>query len=113
MRNRLLPIALGVLAIQALVFSPAGDQGFLAIVLFGPLISGAAAAALHRSWRVVAWSWAVSGLFWLVLDWAVNDEDQLFHLVIAAVTYGLTALGAWLSRLLGASRAASTSAPLP
>jgi apolipoprotein N-acyltransferase len=49
--------------------------------------------------RVVAAAWALSGLFWLAVDWIVNDEDQLFHLVLAVLMAALTFLGAAVARL--------------
>jgi hypothetical protein len=83
----------GAAAINALVFSPLGDQGFFAIALLGPILSGFAAAISARDVRLVAAAWALSGLFWLVFDWAVNQEDVAFHLVLTVLMAGLTALG--------------------
>lgn len=84
----------GVAAINAIVFTPLADEWFFAIVLFGPLATGAIVGIRHGDTRLAAATWAVSGLFWLVLDWAINQEDVAFHAVLAAVMAGLVALGA-------------------
>jgi hypothetical protein len=93
-------IVLGALIINALVFSPLGDEWFFAIALLGPLLSGFVAGVRSDGWRLVAAAWALSGLFWFVLDWAVNNEDQIFHLVLALLMVALTALGAQIGRLV-------------
>jgi apolipoprotein N-acyltransferase len=90
---------LGAIAINALVFSPAGDQGFIAMVLLGPPLTGLVAALRRRDVRLVAAAWALSGLCWLAGDWIVNDEDQLFHLVLTVLMAALTFLGAAVARL--------------
>lgn len=92
-------VVLGAIAINALVFSPAGDQGFIAIVLLGPPLTGLVAALRRRDVRLVAAAWGLSGLFWLVYDWIVNDEDQFFHLVLTVLMAALTFLGAASARL--------------
>jgi hypothetical protein len=54
--------------------------------------------------RLVAAAWASSGLFWLVFDWMVNDEDQVFHLVLTGLMAALTFLGAAAARLAAVFR---------
>lgn len=93
-------VVLGALVINALVFSPLGDEGFFAIAVFGPLLSGLVAGLRDQSWRLVAAAWALSGTFWLVLDWIVHNEDQVFHVVLAVLMVALTALGAKLGGLV-------------
>jgi hypothetical protein len=110
--RRAAPVVLGAIAINALVFSPAGDQGFIAIVLLGPPLTGIVAALSRRDVRLVASAWVLSGLFWLVFDWIINDEDQLFHLVLSGLMAALTFLGAAIARLGGALRRAARP-PMP
>jgi hypothetical protein len=92
----------GAAAILALAVSPIGDQGFgfPAIVLLGPVITGAVAACRHRAWQPVAAAWGLSGVLMLVTDWAINNEDQIFHVVLAVLMMALTALGAAIGRRL-------------
>ena len=103
----------GVAAINAIVFTPLADEWFFAIVLFGPIATGVIVGIRHGDTRLAAATWAVSGLFWLVLDWAVNQEDVAFHAVLAAVMAGLVALSARM--VTGARRNAVTvpSGPAP
>jgi hypothetical protein len=70
------------------------DATFIPMVLLGPLVTGFAAgrAGARRRWIVA--TWVLAGLVMLVSDWIVNDEDQLFHLIVSVVTGGLAA-GAW------------------
>jgi hypothetical protein len=98
-RNAAFVVA-GALIINALVFSPLGDEWFFAIALLGPLVTGLVAGARRQDWRLVAAAWALSGVFWLVIDWTLNNEDQIFHIVLAVLMVGLTALGAGIGRIL-------------
>lgn len=82
-------VLLGAALITAVVFSPAGDQGFFAIVLLGPLATGLAAGALGRDWRPAAATWALVGVFMLAYDWIAHDEDKGVHVVL---TLFMTAL---------------------
>ena len=96
-RNAALVVA-GALIINALVFSPLADEWYFAIALLGPLATGLVAAARRQNWHLVAAAWALSGTFWLVIDWIVNNEDQIFHIVLAVLMVALTALGAGIGR---------------
>jgi hypothetical protein len=96
-------VVVGALIINALVFSPLGDEWFFAIALLGPLVTGFVAGARGQTWRPVAAAWALSGAFWLVIDWMINNEDQIFHIVLAVLMVALTALGARIARLVVAS----------
>jgi hypothetical protein len=89
----------GMAVIYAVVFSPLGDEWFFVIVVFGPLLHGAAVALRRADVRLAAITWAACGLFWLVLDYAINQEDVLFHLVLSFVMAGLVHAGAALARL--------------
>jgi preprotein translocase subunit SecE len=93
-------VLLGAAAINAVVFSPLGDQGFVAIALLGPPLTGFVAALRGKNVWLVAAAWAVSGLFWFVFDWILNNEDKGFHLMLTALMVALTGLGAQLARLL-------------
>ena len=65
------------------------DPLFLPLVLVGPIVTGVVAAR-HDAVRPAAMAWFAAGLITLVLDWAINDEDQAFHLVMAVWTAGVT-----------------------
>jgi len=91
-------LLVGVAAINAIVFSPLGDEWFLAIVLLGPIATGIVVGVRHGDRRLAAAIWAASGLCWLVGDWIVNQEDVAFHAVLALVMAGLVALGAGILR---------------
>lgn len=91
-------ILLGAAIITAVVFSPAGDQGFFAIVLLGPLATGLAAAALGRDWRPTAAAWALVGVFMLAYDWIAHNEDQGVHVVLTLFMTALVWGGAGLVR---------------
>jgi hypothetical protein len=88
----------GVAAINAIVFSPLGDEWFFAIVLLGPIATGIMVGGRHGDTRLAAATWAASGLFWLVLDWIINQEDVAFHAVLALVMAGLVTLGTAIVR---------------
>ena len=89
----------GMAVINGVCFMPFSDEWYFAIVLFGPVLHGAAVAMLRSDLRLAAISWAASGIFWLVLDYAVNQEDVLFHLVLSFVMAGLVYLGGALARV--------------
>ena len=84
----------GAAAINAIVFSPLGDEGFFAIALLGPIATGIFVELMRGDTRLAAATWAATGLFWLVLDWILHQEDVAFHAVLALVMAGLVALGA-------------------
>jgi hypothetical protein len=98
----------GVAAINAIVFSPLGDEWFFAIVLLGPIATGIAVGVRRGDTRLAAAPWAASGLCWLVLDWMIHNEDVAFHAILALVMAGLVALGAATVR---AARRIGSSAP--
>ena len=92
--KRIGAVIAGSAAINAAVFSPLGDEWFFVMALCGPLVTGAVVARLRADVRLAAVTWAFTGLFWLVLDYAINREDVLFHLVLSGVMAGLVHLGA-------------------
>jgi hypothetical protein len=100
----------GAAAINAIVFSPLGDEGFFAIALLGPIASGIVVGLMRGDTRLAAATWAGTGLFWLVLDWIVHQEDVAFHAVLALVMAGLVALGAGFAH---AARRIARHAPSP
>ena len=96
-RKRLAIGLAGAAAINAIVFSPLGDEGFFAIALFGPIGTGIVVGLMRGDTRLAAATWAATGLLWLVLDWSIHQEDVAFHAVLALVMAGLVALGASLT----------------
>ncbi|HEX6713132.1 MAG TPA: hypothetical protein VF066_07095 [Thermoleophilaceae bacterium] len=86
--NRHLLVTIGALALTGLFWI---DPLFLPLVLLGPVVTGIVASR-HGVAREAAAAWFAAGLLALASDWAINDEDQLFHLVMACWTAGL-ALG--------------------
>ena len=93
-RKRLAIGLAGAAAINAIVFSPLGDEGFFAIALLGPIATGIVVGLMRGDTRLAAATWAATGLFWLVLDWIIHQEDVAFHAVLALVMASLVALGA-------------------
>ena len=65
------------------------DPLFLPLVLVGPIVTGVVAARMDVV-RPAAVAWFAAGLITLAIDWAVNDEDQVFHLVMAVWTAAVT-----------------------
>lgn len=91
---------LAAAAVIGLVMSPAGDQGFFAIVLLGPILTGVAARPLGVTWRQAATPWALSGVFMLAYDGLVNGEDMGTHAVLTVLMVALVGLGALIGRPL-------------
>jgi apolipoprotein N-acyltransferase len=78
------------------VSAATGDPWFFLIALLGPLSTGLVMRVTGRRWQLGATAWALYGLYSLVFDWVVNDEDKAFHVVLTLVMVGLVALGAGL-----------------
>ena len=70
------------------------DPLFVVLVVAGPLVTGAIAAArgVRAAWPAVLW--ASAGLNMLWLDWVVAREDVAFHAALSVVT-ALLALAGW------------------
>ena len=75
------------------------DPLFLPLVLLGPVVSGAAAAARGVTYPWIATVWLSAGTNMAWTDWVVNREDVAFHLVLAVVMPLLAALGYGVVRL--------------
>ena len=68
------------------------DPLFIPLVLLGPIVTGIVWAVRRQSWRGPALAWAIAGVGMLVSDWVINDEDQLFHVVVTLLMVGLLRL---------------------
>jgi peptidoglycan/LPS O-acetylase OafA/YrhL len=84
--NRYLITAAAAVVISALFWI---DPLFVPLVLLGPIVTGFAAGRRGIA-REAAAAWFAAGLLALLSDWAINNEDQLFHLVLALWTAGVT-----------------------
>ncbi|HET6261812.1 MAG TPA: hypothetical protein VFG99_06190 [Chloroflexia bacterium] len=88
--------------IDALPWSWIGAVWVLGLLL-GPLATGVVFGYLRKPWPLGAATWALVGLFALLVDWILLNEDQLFHLAQAIVTAVLVAIGnaiGWVIRRL-------------
>ena len=70
------------------------DPLFIPLILVGPLVTGAVAASrgLRAAWPAVLWFSAGVNMIWT--DWAVNQEDVAFHVIVTVVAT-LLALAGW------------------
>lgn len=86
------------------------DPLFIPLVLLGPPITGAIAASRGVRYRWIALLWASAGLNMIWTDWVVNEEDQLFHLVLTVAMPLLAGIGWGAIRLtrLRATRATTS-----
>ncbi len=95
-------VALGALAITAaslvVEVAPGQDVSFPLLMLGAPVLTGAVLAGRGHDWRLGAAAWSLAALIWLVVDWAVNHEDVVFHIANAVIFTALVALGAGLVR---------------
>lgn len=69
------------------------DQLFIPLVLLGPVVSGAVAAARRVSYPWVAVLWCSAGINMIWTDWVVNHEDVIFHLALSVVMPLLAGIG--------------------
>ena len=90
--KRYLTVTAAGVAISALFWI---DPLFVPLVLLGPIVTGVVASRRGVA-REAAAAWFIAGLLALASDWAINNEDQLFHLMIglwgAGVTLAVAAL---------------------
>lgn len=103
--SRFLSSILGAVVIGQLV-GLAGwfDPIFIPLVLLGPVVSGAVAAARGVPYAWIGALWCSAGLALLWTDWVVNNEDLLFHLALAVVMPVLAGLGWGATRLATRTR---------
>ena len=87
------------------------DPLFIPLVLLGPMVTGAVAAARRLSYAWIAILWCSAGLNMTWTDWLVNHEDVVFHLVLSAVLPLLAGLGFGAVRLAGRMRRVDGSQP--
>lgn len=78
-------VVAAALALSALFWI---DALFIPLVVLGPILTGILAGPTRL--KAATAVWALAGFFALLSDWAINDEDQIFHLAVAAITAGLT-----------------------
>jgi hypothetical protein len=84
--NRYLAVSIGAAILADLFWI---DPLFVPLVLLGPIVTGIVAGRRGVA-REAAAAWFAAGLLALVSDWVINNEDQLFHLVLALFTAGMT-----------------------
>jgi hypothetical protein len=84
--NRYLAVAITAVVLAGLFWI---DPLFVPLVLLGPIVTGIVASRRGVA-REGAAAWFAAGLLALASDWIINNEDQLFHLVMALWTAGLT-----------------------
>src|SRR3954447_269207 len=75
------------------------DPLFIPLVLLGPVITGAVAAARRTAYKWVAVVWWSAGINMMWTDWVVNHQDVVFHLVLSLLMPLLAGLGFGVVRL--------------
>jgi hypothetical protein len=76
------------------------DPLFIPLVLAGPLVTGAVAAARGISMRLVVAVWVSAGLNMTAMDWLLLREDVVFHLVLTVVMSLLAMAGHGVVRVI-------------
>ena len=110
--SRLTQSLLAALALgQVVGFLSLIDPLFIPLVLLGPPITGAIAASRGVRYTWIALLWASAGLSLLWTDWIINNDDQLFHLVLSVAMPLLAGIGWGAIRLtrLRATRPTTSS----
>ena len=97
------------LIVAALVGQLVGQLGwidalFIPLVLLGPVITGAVAAARQVSYLWIAVLWCSAGIAMAWSDWVVNREDVAFHLALSGIMPLLAGVGFGVVRLAGRVR---------
>ena len=69
------------------------DPLFVVLVLAGPLVTGALAAASRVPLLPSVLLWVSAGMNMTVLDWVISREDVAFHLGLTVVMALLDAVG--------------------
>ena len=85
---------------------------FIPLVLLGPVITGAIAAARQISYPWIAVLWCSAGLNMLWTDWVVNHEDVIFHLVVSAIMPLLAGIGFGVVKLVSKGQASRLNTKL-
>ena len=80
------------------------DPLFIGLVLLGPVVTGAVAAAERITYAWIAVLWWSTGVCMAWSDWVVNHEDVVFHLALSVVMPLLAGLGYGVVRLATRSR---------
>jgi len=80
------------------------DPLFIPLVLAGPLVTGAVAAARGISMSLVVAVWVSAGLNMTVMDWVLLREDVVFHLVLTVVMSLLAMAGHAVVRVIASRR---------
>lgn len=75
------------------------DPLFIPLVLLGPVMTGVVWSVRRESWRGPALTWTIAGAGMLISDWVVNNEDQIFHVVVTLLMVGLLRLAHLLASL--------------
>ena len=75
------------------------DPLFIPLVLLGPIVTGAVAAARRVSYPWIAVLWCSTGLGMMWTDWVVYHEDAVFHLALSVIMPLLAGLGYGVVRL--------------
>jgi hypothetical protein len=102
MNKRTVTIIAAAVAIAALAWI---DPLFVPLVTLGPLVAGFAAGMAGVEIRTAAIPWFLGGLGMLVSDLVINNEDVLFHAVVALFTAAMAAGAAALGGMLRRRRA--------
>ncbi len=100
MTNR--TIVLSAIGIAALAWI---DPIFIPLVLLGPAVSGFVAGRRGVAPRTMAAVWFLAGLLMLISDLVINNEDVVFHALVAVVTAGIAAGATALGSRRGATAA--------
>jgi hypothetical protein len=77
------------------------DPLFFPLSLLGPLLTGAVLGYRGIPFLAGAATWALAGILMLLSDWVINNEDQVFHLVLTVIMVGLVALGVAIGKGVG------------
>ena len=83
---------------------------FIPLILAGPPVVGAVAAARGVRLAPVVVLWVSAGVNMAWMDWVIAREDVVFHLVLAVVMALLAAAGYGVVRLLARRKASGSLA---